>query len=192
MRKKTAYILLPGLCFALYISCRKPTDKPNTNNTNTNTFADSLRKSCTKPFVGAGDSSNFYLATAFTPNGDGLNDLYKIIGRTSDIATFLMTIYDTTGKLVFQTNNVTRAWDGTDTATGRQSTKYKFYVEVAYTTTGNKSASAGTFLFLLSANSSLGCINIIKADSSSYEFGDQFNISTGFTPSFTSGESYCN
>ena len=192
MKKNAAYFLLLCLCFTLYISCKKSSDKSNTNTTITNTFADSLRKSCTLPFVGVGDSSNFYLATAFTPNGDGVNDLYKIIGKTSDIASFLMTIYDTTGKLVFQTNNAARAWDGTDTSTGKQSTKYKFYVEVAYTTTGNKSASAGTFLFLLSTNITLGCINIVKADSSSYEFGDQFNIVTGFNPAFTSGESYCN
>ena len=193
MKNNIAYLSLFILFFAVIMSCKKSNDKSNTNTNTTNTFADSLRKTCTRPFVGPADSSNFYLPTAFTPNGDGLDDVYNMIGyrSDSDFSSFLMTIYDTTGTLVFQTNSATRAWDGTDTTTGKQSTKYKFYVEIAYTTIGNKSVSAGTFLFLLSTNTT-GCINIVKSDSSGYEFPDQFNPITGFDPAISSQEIFCN
>jgi len=189
MKNNTVCLFLFVLFFALSTSCKKSNDKSNTSPTNT--FADSLRKTCTQPFIGPGDSSNFYFATAFTPNGDGIDDLYRIIGTNLNFTGYLMTIYDTTGTLVFQANSATRAWDGTDTTTGKQSTKYKFYVEVKYTTAGNKSVSAGTFLFLLSTNTT-GCINIVKSDSSYYEFEDQFNPITGFNASISSQEIFCN
>ena len=191
MKSTFGILLLSVLCFTLTMNCKKKSD--NSNNT-PSAFADSLRRTCTQPFVGTSDSSDFYLPTAFTPNGDGIDDVYRILGNQSDIARFLLTIYDTTGTLVFRSTAASRAWDGTDTTTGKLSTKYKFYVEIAYTTTGNKSVSAGTFLFLLSTNTSLGCLNIAPADSASYEFEDQFNIVTGsgFNPSIASNETFCN
>lgn len=191
MQKSYSFLLLLSLCIVIYTStgCKKKSGNPNNTNTAT-TFADSLRKSCTLPFAGPGDSSGFYLATAFTPNGDGINDLYRIVGKSLNFTSFLMTVYDTTGTLVFRSNNAAHAWDGTDTATGRQSTKYKFYVEVAYTTSGNKSANAGTFVFLLSTNAASGCINTLIADSSRYEFGDQFSYS-GFNAGMPSYENFC-
>ncbi len=187
MQRLFPSILLLCLFFALFACCKK---KPDSANNNTPTFADSLRRSCIQPFTGPGDSSDYYLPTAFTPNGDGINDLYRIIGKNLNFSSFLMSIYDTTGTLVFQSKDASYSWNGKDTTTGKQSTKYKFYVEVAYTTTGNRSASAGTFLFLLATTTPPGCVNIVKSDSSSYEFGDQFSF-TGFNAATPSGESFC-
>ena len=48
----------------------------------------------------------------FTPNGDGVNDYFEILqndcGRTGELR-----IYDRYGKLMFQTNNLSKSWDGT-------------------------------------------------------------------------------
>ena len=192
MKKICLSLLL--LCTAIICctGCKK-----SSNNSNTYTpsaFADSLRNMCTMPFIGPGDSSSFYLPTAFTPNADGRDDLYLILGKDLNFTSFLLTVYDTTGKLVFQSNNASYRWDGHDTATGKLSTQYKFYVEVKYTTTGNKSAGAGTYVYLLSGNEAAECVNIVHADSSKYEFPDQFNLYTGegFDPAFLSGENFCN
>ncbi|MBT2558518.1 gliding motility-associated C-terminal domain-containing protein [Hymenobacter sp. ISL-91] len=50
------------------------------------------------------------LPTAFTPNGDGLNDVLELKGRFLD--NFRFTIIDRNGRTVFQTSDRTRSWDG--------------------------------------------------------------------------------
>ena len=53
-----------------------------------------------------------YLPTAFSPNGDGLNDVFKVF--PVGMAQFeLLSIYDRFGKIIFSSKNVTRGWDGT-------------------------------------------------------------------------------
>lgn len=53
-----------------------------------------------------------YLPTAFSPNGDGLNDVFKVF--PVGINHFeLLTIYDRYGKIIFATKNVASGWDGT-------------------------------------------------------------------------------
>jgi len=57
-----------------------------------------------------------YLPTAFTPDGDGLNDVFK--AETEYVASFELSIYDRWGNLVFQSNDVDSGWNG-DTSDGR-------------------------------------------------------------------------
>ena len=54
-----------------------------------------------------------YIPNAFTPNGDGLNDIFqpKGMGWKPDQYEFL--IYDRWGTLIFKTNDYTKGWDGT-------------------------------------------------------------------------------
>jgi gliding motility-associated-like protein len=53
----------------------------------------------------------FYIPTAFTPNGDGTNDLYKII--TDGTTQFRFSIFNRWGIMVFSTSDPTEGWDGT-------------------------------------------------------------------------------
>lgn len=54
------------------------------------------------------------MPNAFTPNGDGLNDNFKILGvQPENITKFNFQIYDRWGQLIFYTNNILDAWDGT-------------------------------------------------------------------------------
>ncbi len=55
---------------------------------------------------------NIILPTAFTPNGDGLNDEFKVI-RAEGIIDFTMQIYNRWGNPVFSTDNPETGWDGT-------------------------------------------------------------------------------
>lgn len=52
-----------------------------------------------------------YIPNSFTPNGDGVNDLFKAYGV--GILEFNMTIYDRWGEVVFRTDNIEEGWDGT-------------------------------------------------------------------------------
>jgi gliding motility-associated-like protein len=53
-----------------------------------------------------------YLPNAFTPNGDGLNDEFKVINPPDNLSSFQMYIYNRWGQLVFKSNNVSMGWDG--------------------------------------------------------------------------------
>lgn len=185
MKKSLIIFFIFVIIVDVYVSCSK-----SKNNATTKTFVDTLHETCTQPFQGLGDSATFYLPTAFTPNGDGINDNYNLIGTKLHFSSFSLTIYDTTGKLVHQTTNPFFIWDGTDTTTGVQSVKYKFYVLINYKTTANRLGSAGTYLYLLSTSTS-GCINSVLADTSKYEFPDQFNLYTGYSH-ISSLETFCN
>ena len=54
-----------------------------------------------------------YIANAFSPNGDGINDEICIIGKTIQNKEFFWAIYDRHGSLVFSSNNPSLCWDGT-------------------------------------------------------------------------------
>lgn len=54
--------------------------------------------------------NSFFLPNAFTPDGDGLNDLYKaVIGGFVD---FELLIFNRNGTLVFETNDPDQGWNG--------------------------------------------------------------------------------
>ena len=48
----------------------------------------------------------------FTPNGDGINDRFELLQNDCN-STGELRIYDRYGKLIFQTNDLNRSWDGT-------------------------------------------------------------------------------
>lgn len=56
------------------------------------------------------ESFALYVPNAFTPNGDGLNDIFKAKGI--DFVDFQMTIYDRWGELLFTTKDFNEGWNG--------------------------------------------------------------------------------
>ncbi len=52
-----------------------------------------------------------YLPNSFTPNNDGLNDVFFIFG--SGLSNVKMEIYDRWGELLFRSADQTNGWDGT-------------------------------------------------------------------------------
>lgn len=54
----------------------------------------------------------YYIPNAFTPNGDGLNDIFRVVGLYRNIK-FIMSIYNRWGQLVFQSDDIDKGWDGT-------------------------------------------------------------------------------
>ncbi|AQG79177.1 gliding motility-associated C-terminal domain-containing protein [Spirosoma montaniterrae] len=55
--------------------------------------------------------SAFYLPDAFSPNNDGLNETFGLIG-TSTAYSFTLTIFDRWGHAVFTTDDPKQAWNG--------------------------------------------------------------------------------
>lgn len=54
---------------------------------------------------------NLFHPTAFTPNGDNLNDIFSVFGQY--VVDFEMKIFNRWGELLFTTNNLEQGWDGT-------------------------------------------------------------------------------
>ena len=62
--------------------------------------------------VFVGPEFSFYVPSAFTPNGDGLNDVWKPVGSGLNGAKYEMIVFDRWGQLVFKTNDLEIGWDG--------------------------------------------------------------------------------
>ncbi len=55
---------------------------------------------------------NLFLPSAFSPNGDGINDLFRPIAYGA-IAGYLMNIYNRWGEMIYQVRSESKGWDGT-------------------------------------------------------------------------------
>lgn len=51
-----------------------------------------------------------FVPNSFTPDGDGLNDIFKAQG--TDIISFHLSIFDRWGELIFETKNMNEGWNG--------------------------------------------------------------------------------
>ncbi len=56
------------------------------------------------------DDPGLWIPTAFTPNGDGLNDRFTIVGM--QVKTFNIDVYDRWGRLTFRSDDINNSWDG--------------------------------------------------------------------------------
>ena len=67
-----------------------------------------MEKSPEEPVV---EAEEFFIPTAFTPNGDGLNDLFKVQANFVP-NTFEMSIFNRKGELMFLSQDMGIGWDG--------------------------------------------------------------------------------
>lgn len=54
--------------------------------------------------------TDVFIPSAFTPNGDGKNDIFRVIAHAVKSAEFR--VYNRWGQLVFNTNDIYKGWDG--------------------------------------------------------------------------------
>jgi gliding motility-associated-like protein len=54
---------------------------------------------------------SIYVPNAFTPNGDGMNDTWGVVGEA--IEDFQLQVFNRWGQLVYETSNPNAHWDGT-------------------------------------------------------------------------------
>jgi gliding motility-associated-like protein len=57
-------------------------------------------------------AGNIYVPNAFSPNGDGLNDIFRVFASPDDVAEFNMKVFNRWGEKVFESNSVVSGWDG--------------------------------------------------------------------------------
>lgn len=65
-------------------------------------------------FVEVDPLFTFYIPNAFTPDGDGINDTWGPSGVNFEYESYNVQVYDRWGKMVWQTDNPSRQWNGLD------------------------------------------------------------------------------
>jgi len=55
---------------------------------------------------------SFFIPNAFTPNGDGLNDVFGAIPRLDYINQYRISIFNRWGQMIFDTSDLNQGWDG--------------------------------------------------------------------------------
>lgn len=87
------------------------------------------------------------VATAFTPNGDGLNDyLYPI--NAYKAKNLIFKVYNRFGQLVYQTTDFMRKWDGTFKGIRQQTGTYVWTLQYTNMDTGKFYSSKGTTVLI--------------------------------------------
>jgi gliding motility-associated-like protein len=76
---------------------------------------------------------HIYIPNCFTPNGDGLNDVFIPKGMGLSEEGYKMVIFDRWGEQIFESTELTRGWDGkvknTNVLAEQGVYAYKIYVK---------------------------------------------------------------
>jgi gliding motility-associated-like protein len=87
--------------------------------------------------------SMVYVPTAFTPNSDGTNDLFRVKGE--NLQEFKMLVYDRWGEKIYESSNPNDGWDGTYKGNPVQTDTYVYQV-TAKNLSGKKLTGAVTLV----------------------------------------------
>ncbi len=90
--------------------------------------------------------NGLYIPNAFTPNGDGVNDVFRVIPLENFKLTRL-SIYNRWGKIVFNTSTPGAAWDGRYNGAPQPTGTYIYYVEMK-PAKGNTITRKGSILLI--------------------------------------------
>ena len=124
------------------------------------------------------DSVMYFVPTAFTPNGDGLNDIFRVTFHNLVADSSTITIWDLNGKEVYagyvSTNNHANGWDGTDFS-GNKCPAGLYPVYVQLLTNKGIIVNECTSVTLLQYTG-----KCIKGNAAAYKFEDQINVDSGF------------
>lgn len=87
-------------------------------------------------FIDVDARRNLFFPNAFSPNGDGNNETYHLMGNFKSVRTFSFQIFDRWGKKVFETDKVDFEWSG-DLSNGEESYTGVYSYNAVYSFLGN-------------------------------------------------------
>jgi len=85
--------------------------------------------------------------SAFTPNDDGRNDLFKVLGA-SNLTEYHLSVYNRWGQKVFETNDYTKGWAGKLKGQLQNTGVFVWYCELKKAGSANKISMKGTVLLI--------------------------------------------
>ena len=74
---------------------------------------------------------DIFVPNAFSPDGDGQNDILYVRGNC--IKNLLFAIYDRWGEKVFDTNDITKGWDGKYNGKQMNAAVFVYYLSATLT-----------------------------------------------------------
>ena len=83
-----------------------------------------------------------YAPNAFSPDGDGFNDVFKVSGQ--GIIDFEMEIFNRWGQMVFKSSNINQKWDGTFRGKDLPTGTYIYKIKIITHGENQKSVKSGT------------------------------------------------
>ncbi len=112
------------------VTCSNPLANPTHPTTYTVTVTDSLgcRADAEVRLDFLCSEDGIYVPNAFTPNGDGKNDVFKIRGNGVNYIT-VFRVYSRWGELMFETSDISQGWDGTFKGEPQFPAVYVYYIE---------------------------------------------------------------
>jgi gliding motility-associated-like protein len=87
-----------------------------------------------------------YMPNAFTPNADGLNDVFRV-KDPGFIATIDLRVYNNFGELIFRTTDPRKGWDGNYKGQQQPNGNYAWQISIT-TSDGEKDYKKGTVLLI--------------------------------------------
>lgn len=91
------------------------------------------------------DNANFSIQNVFTPNGDGVNDVFRPL---TQVESYTLQIYTRWGELIHETNNPQNGWNGNLTNGNTAAVGVYYYQLNALTTDGKKVHRTGSLTLL--------------------------------------------
>lgn len=76
------------------------------------------------------DLVTFYAPDAFTPNNDGVNDVFQVKGVGWDPSKFTLDIYNKWGRIIYTTNDPRKGWDGKEDGRALEADVYVWRVNL--------------------------------------------------------------
>jgi gliding motility-associated-like protein len=123
---------------------------------------------------------------SFTPNFDGLNDVYRLYQNQLDTSLFGLYIYNPQQKPIFYTNSYNKGWDGI--LEGKPAPAGNYPVIIKYLEADGDPVEKRICIYILPYDSTNNCF---KSDNKTdLIFGDQFDPVTSAI--FPTNETICN
>jgi gliding motility-associated-like protein len=73
---------------------------------------------------------NYFIPNTFTPNGDGVNDYFKVYGYS--VRKYTLSVYSRWGERVYESDGTDKGWDGTFHGMPMNADVFVYYAEIQY------------------------------------------------------------
>lgn len=77
-------------------------------------------------------NQHYLVPSAFSPNGDGVNDVFRVVGDYEQMIFFDLSVYNRWGQMQFQTNNPSKGWDGSIGGIPAELGTYYWYLDIQF------------------------------------------------------------
>lgn len=73
-----------------------------------------------------------WFPTAFSPNGDGRNDFFRLLGDIGNVTAFRLQVYNRWGQCVYTSADVWQGWDGRFRNADAELGTYYYVLQITY------------------------------------------------------------